>query len=248
MIIQCPDCGYAGRIPDSALGGSHLATCPRCRIRFSLHVTPAGPGGNDPGGLAIPDEEEVDQNGPGSSSYELRAISDDDEDTRDGHSDEFNAEIRRAGSNLLALPGPASSDFPEAPTQAAGTSFPAALQPVVESEGTDPWYAPILQLWGIVLMVWAALVLGRDLPALFLPSERATSNGQVVWTVISVLLLVAGAAGLFVAVDFGRSLRAGLKSPVSRPGRWRRLFPLALTARWRRPWHRPPRRPQPVRP
>jgi hypothetical protein len=197
------------------------------------------------------DEAEVGQNDPGSSSYELRAISEDDDAGEDGTQDagsgEFYGDVRRASSKLLALPGPASSDLVDDSTHIAESSSSAGLQPVDASEGTDPWYARILHIWGIVLLVWAALVLGRDLPVLYFSPEPATSNGQLISTVISVLLLVAGAAGLFVAVDFGRSLRAGLKSPISRPARLRKLIPVALAARLRRPGHRPPRRPQPVR-
>src|SRR6516165_1522538 len=70
MIIQCPNCQFAGRIPGYAVDSPYNARCPRCRFRFELQAH-----------LAYPDHEMLagseHQGGPGSSSYELKAITDD---------------------------------------------------------------------------------------------------------------------------------------------------------------------------
>src|SRR5271157_2721045 len=70
MIIQCPNCRFSGRIPSYAMDSRYNATCPRCRFRFELHALLAD---RDVGMLA---ESELDS-GPGSSSYELKAITED---------------------------------------------------------------------------------------------------------------------------------------------------------------------------
>src|SRR5208337_2281147 len=67
MIIQCPNCRFSGRIPSYAVDSPYNATCPKCRVRFELHALLAE---RDVGMLA---ESELDS-GPGSSSYELKAI------------------------------------------------------------------------------------------------------------------------------------------------------------------------------
>ena len=36
MIIQCPKCGFSGRIPSYALDSPHNAKCPHCKFRFEL--------------------------------------------------------------------------------------------------------------------------------------------------------------------------------------------------------------------
>src|SRR5208282_6798030 len=70
MIIQCPNCQFSGRIPSYAVDSPYNATCPRCRFRFELHALLANPV------VAMLAESEQDS-GPGSSSYELKAITED---------------------------------------------------------------------------------------------------------------------------------------------------------------------------
>ena len=239
MIIQCPDCGFSGRIPHSALGRSHHATCPKCRNKFTLR-TPAGAA--DPGGpRAFPpfDNAESAADDPGSSSYELRAITDDigagsgvvDTDSLAGT---IGSEAARAGDDLLDRPENAVSGLRE-------------ITPSPGSAVVDPWYSRLLQLWGIVLLIWAALILGRDLRRVTPSVGGSQATGHLLSTVIAVLLLVAGAAGLFMAVDFGRSLRAGVRPAASSQGPSRPAFSHPISMRFRRFWHRPSRRAQPVR-
>ena len=253
MIIQCPDCGFSGRIPDSALGTSHLATCPHCRFRFSLHVASSAPETVPPRASSISVEREVFRGDPGSSSYELKAISE------DSITDDYGGDTLARGSGLserrLGLPTPVDgkpipSGPAEGPKPVVAISSLAAREPIVGLEVPDPWYAPVLQVWGIVLLIWAAVVLGRDLLGLSPSAELSQGSGQVISTVISVLLLVAGAAGLFVAVDFGRSLRTGHKSPTFRRSRSKSILSMtqAIGGRVRRSWPRPPSRPEPIRP
>src|SRR5271166_2464463 len=70
MIIQCPNCRFSGRIPSYAVDSPYNATCPRCRFRFELSALLAD---RLVGMLA---ESELGSE-PGSSSYELKAITED---------------------------------------------------------------------------------------------------------------------------------------------------------------------------
>src|SRR5262245_19994807 len=78
MIIQCPNCGFSGRIPSYALGSPHNAKCPKCRFRFELGALFLEPVLEMPvtqpnSGLSV-DGQGGD---PVSSAYELKAITDD---------------------------------------------------------------------------------------------------------------------------------------------------------------------------
>jgi hypothetical protein len=253
MIIQCPDCGFSGRIPDSALGTSHLATCPHCRFHFSLHVASSATAAVPPRVSSTSVEREAFRGDPGSSSYELKAISEDS--IADDQAGDTLALRSGLSERRLALPTPIDqkpmpSGLAEGPEPVVAISSLAATEPIVGLEVPDPWYAPVLEVWGIVLLIWAAVVLGRDLSGLSPSAERSQGSGQVISTVISVLLLVAGAAGLFVAVDFGRSLRTGHKSPTFRRSRSKLILSIAqaIGGRVRRSWPRPPSSPEPIRP
>jgi len=99
-----------------------------------------------------------------------------------------------------------------------------------------------------VFLIWAALIVARGLFLQFIPGREPTSRFDAVSSVVSVLLLVPGAAFLFLLVDLGRYLR-GLRPPAPRmvrtrssaartvaqslpPSRfWSRLFQAASSAR-----------------
>src|SRR5271166_1943862 len=72
-----------------------------------------------------------------------------------------------------------------------------------------------------------------------LSGEGSQRNGHVITTVITVLLSVARAAAVLVAVDYGRSHRGDLRSPVARRERSQPASPPAISLRLRRSWHRP---------
>src|SRR5271157_2145984 len=144
MIIQCPNCQFSGRIPSYAVAGPHIARCPRCRFRFELNALLAD---RDVGMLAEPEPD----SGPGSSSYELKAITEDLEqpqpvaDRRDPWGDDPGA-IPSNGSGDDRV-DPARSSIS---TAAAPWETPAPSLSVLEAARAEPWYSRVLQVWGIV--------------------------------------------------------------------------------------------------
>ena len=211
MIIKCPNCGFSGRIPSYALGSPHSARCPKCAFRFELRAHSLQP---VPGMIAIEVGGNYSLDAPGSdpnsSAYELKAITEDfsaangwdtSEHTPEELADEpplqasqqiINGNPRATQASDRAIPLPSVSDLQAAPR--TGTA--------------DPWYSRVLQVWAIVLLIWAAVILGRSLFLMFLPGSNGPVAGDsLISTVVSVLLLVPGAAALFLLVDFGRYIR-----------------------------------------
>ncbi len=230
MIIQCPNCRFSGRIPSHALDSPHIARCPRCRFRFELLALLAGP---DVGMLA----ESNSVTGPGSSSYELKAITETHSvaDSRDPWENAEEA-IPFNGSGDARV-DPARSSLS---TAAAPWETPAPSPAVRDAAGAEPWYSRVLQLWGIVFLIWAAMIVARSLFLQFVPGSGPTSRSDAVSSVVSVLLLVPGAAALFLLVDLGRYIR-GLRPPTSREASAPSTSakPVSLTVRPGRSWSRP---------
>ena len=186
--------------------------------------------------------------GPGSSSYELKAIADDSgqaippADNDDPWEEpEPPPSFNGNGHGLLGL-APASSPDVEASWEKA---VPRGASGAFRE---DPWYSRVLQLWGIMFLVWAALIVGRCVFIQFGAGGGATNSTDVVSSIVSVMLLVPGAAGLFLLVDLGRYIRGLRPGPQGnpkaapdlarpeplgyRPGRvWNRLFHGAFSAR-----------------
>lgn len=209
MIIKCPNCLFSGRVPSYAVDSPYNARCPRCRFRFELHTLLAD---LDVRMLA----ESEPHSGPGSSSYELKAITDDlgQSDPAANRPDLWGDEQDEGapdGSNGGRL-DPVRSSFP---TAAAPWKTPAPAPAVSDVPGDEPWYSRVLQVWGIVFLMWAAMIVVRSLFLLFFPGSDTTSHSAVVPSVVSVLLLVPGAAALFLLVDLGRYIR-GLQPPPPR--------------------------------
>jgi hypothetical protein len=76
-----------------------------------------------------------------------------------------------------------------------------------------------------LLLIWAGLIVVQSLYRLRLAESSVASGSEVITAVISVLLLTAGAGGLFWLVDMGRQLRTSRshsdlagESPPSRTG------------------------------
>ena len=230
MIIQCPNCRFSGRIPSHAVDSPHIARCPKCRFRFELLALLADP---DVGMLA----ESESVTGPGSSSYELKAIT-------ETHSV---AESRDPWENAEeAIPFNGSGDARVDParsslsTAAAPWETPAPSLAVRDAAGAEPWYSRVLQLWGIVFLIWAAMIVARSLFLQFVPGSGPTSRSDAVSSVVSVLLLVPGAAALFLLVDLGRYIR-GLRPPTPREASTPSTSakPVSLNLRPGRSWSRP---------
>ena len=210
MIIKCPNCQFSGRIPSYAVDSPHAARCPRCRFRFELHAHLA-----DPDVVLLVESEPDD--GPGSSSYELKAIT-------DGLGRTDPAADRRDpwGDNQAAVPFNGSGDAPLDParssflTAAAPRETPAPALAVPMTAGAEPWYSRVLEAWGIVFLIWAAMIVARGLFLQFVPASGPTGRSDAVSSLISVLLLVPGAGGLFLLADLGRYIRGLGPPPASK--------------------------------
>ena len=155
-------------------------------------------------------ESELDLD-PGSSSYELKAMTETHSvaDSRDPWENDEEA-IPFNGSGDARV-DPARSSLTAA---RLGKHQPLFLA-VWDAAGSEPWYSRVLQLWGIVFLTWAAMIVARSLFLQFVPGSGPTSRSDAVSSVVSVLLLVPGAAALFLLVDLGRYIR-GLRPPTSR--------------------------------
>jgi hypothetical protein len=90
---------------------------------------------------------------------------------------------------------------------APATLPPAYQQPVALGSAIDPWYSRVLEAWGVFLLIWAAIIVGRSLLSLLARTDGQAAGNEIVSAVFSVLLLVPGAAGLFLLVDVGRYIR-----------------------------------------
>ena len=73
----------------------------------------------------------------------------------------------------------------------------------------------MLQVWGIVFLIWAAMIVARSLFLQFVPGSGPTSRSNAVSSVVSVLLLVpapppSSCWSIWAAtfVDFGRQIHA----------------------------------------
>jgi len=217
MIIQCPNCDFSGRIPSYALGSPHNAKCPKCLFRFELRARlleqelgmPVSEGGLDVPRAAL-------ESDPSSSAYELKAITEDfgtesEWDSPEDLWDDFASKRPTPTNERIAL---RVSNSTQASHPAVSSHSPANLQPTPPPGTTDPWYSRVLQVWAIVLLLWAAVILGRSLYLMFIAgSNRPEGSADLITTVVSVLLLVPGAAALFLLVDFGRYIR-DLRSPA----------------------------------
>jgi hypothetical protein len=237
MIIQCPNCGFWGKIPKYAVAIPQYARCLRCRHHFELasHL----PGGLR-GELALPSPEVAversgtgDADDPGSSSYELKAITADADteleagDIKEPWEEEkedapAKGEARRlSGVSMTAVPIPGTI-----------ASIRLRLASVFAAGPADPWYSRVLQAWGIFFLAWALLILVRSVHSLLTVPDLAAEGRDILSSVVSVLLLVPGAAGLFLLVDLGRYIRrlsrgstgledAPVKPPAEAAGRQR---------------------------
>lgn len=193
--------------------------------------------------------ESEPQGGADASSYELKAITDDlgqqgpAANRRDTWEDEQDEGAFNESGDVRVDPIRSPSS-----TVAGPWETPAPTIAVSEAVGVEPWYSRVLQAWGVVFLVWAAMIVARALFLEFFSGSEPMSRSEPVSSVVSVLLLVPGAAALFLLVDLGRYIR-GLRpssptnasttspsaSPFSlklRPSRsWSRLFQAASSAR-----------------
>lgn len=207
MIIECPNCGFSGRIPRYAVTVPHLARCLRCRHQFEPIVRfPASLGADVPNGSPAA----ARGGDPGASSYELKAIAEElgtGVETRGGQ-DPWAEGSDPWDEHDDVVPAPSKEDAP--PVRASVLTHLLRLGTVARREPglVDPWYARILQAWGIFFLLWAAGIVGANLLYLAKAESIAIAGRETIWSVLSVLLLVPGAAGVFLLVDAGRLVRS----------------------------------------
>jgi hypothetical protein len=220
MIIQCPNCGFWGKIPKYAVAIPHYARCLRCRHQFELASHLTGGSRNVPA-LASPEvavERRDASHGddPGSSFYELKAITADADadvapsDVKDSWDEE--ADEAPADGEPGPAPGVATTNVPIPATIATLRLRMASL---LVAGPADPWYSRVLQGWGIFFLVWALLIVVRSVHGLLTVTDVAAQGREMLSSVVSVLLLVPGSAGLFVLVDLGRYIRRLARGPAA---------------------------------
>jgi hypothetical protein len=193
MIIACPNCGVPGRIPSGALGSSLVARCPRCRSRFEL-----GPMSPRVLWAAADEAGSADQGSdPNASSYELKAIEGDPsapplQEAGQGPANAAGQHLSSGNATILAVA-----------TAAASLSGVSGLA----SCPNEPWYSRVLQAWGVVFLAWAGVLLLRSVYLTATAGGQPGTVTEIVAATIAVVLLVPGAAGLFLLVDLGRYIR-----------------------------------------
>jgi hypothetical protein len=239
MIIQCPNCGFSGRVPKRVFDIPHQARCKRCQHLFDLNrlvdVVPSMP--SPPSWISHLDPAQANHalaDASSSSSYELKAITDDfglmkeAEDPEDEWPDRDHDPYRRAAAKLIEASRQARA--PEA-LPAGPRSLPQACQqPMALGSAIDPWYSRVLEAWGVFLLIWAAIIVGRSLLSLLARTDGQAAGNEIVSAVFSVSLLVPGAAGLFLLVDVGRYVRdLRIHSPAAIEGQPGKGGPAHLT-------------------
>ena len=191
---------------------------------------------------------------PSSSSYELPAIDDDGrtqigafaaEDLA-GERDRERIDRRESGMELLEQPVPLSTDTAHRAETARAPSPAVDAARALGARAGEPWQMRLLQLWGIILLLWAAFIVARDLLSMTPESQASSPGGRLTQAVLSVLLLVAGAAGLFLAVEYGRSLCAGRRIPRECASQLRPAFPLGIRNRLRQSLRPGQRKAEPI--
>jgi hypothetical protein len=209
MMIQCPNCGFIGGVPGHVTARHRNARCPKCQFRFGLTANlerpalalPALPGPLPHAALAVVSDEE--QN-PGSSFYVLQAITEENWEPARAEGSSGIREVEHPEQSNRDSSAPAAlGDAPLSDPAAAG----AGARAVAPARTRDPWYARVLQGWGVVLLVWAGLLLFRNLSRILAGAGDSARDAELIPTVLAVLLLVPSAAGLFLLVDLGRFIR-----------------------------------------
>jgi hypothetical protein len=135
MLLQCPDCGRKGKLPDDLLMSAHTVRCRRCRAKFTIVPVPHRAAAFPPGSASRPrgsahsaqiggtlgrlssealfsgedDDSLPEEPGPGDSQYDMAGFF---EEEGGGSNNEMPA--YRAAGGLREAPGsfePASTEL-----------------------------------------------------------------------------------------------------------------------------------------
>lgn len=192
MIIECPQCGFSGRVPDHATRIPHQARCPKCRYRFDIgdpdvqHPEPVE---------AILADLRHDQArprlDPSDSSYELDPIVAGPDDPWEGPWSDGPDEPRaRAGDAFLTIRRPAGRP----PGWAVRALRPSTLR------------LRVFQAWAILFLAGAAAIGLRTAVAASRFDDDRFFSWDLLRPVAAVVLLVCAAALICLSVDVSRRL------------------------------------------
>jgi hypothetical protein len=219
MIIQCPSCGFSGRVPNYVAAVPHHARCPKCKFRFDLGALVS----RIPESIDAPPHVELRHDlrrprlDPSSSSYEIEALtedfSDSDADRGEDWDDDWNGSTDRDDTFApIALPIAPPPHLPKSDGRftAPPLERDASLSPVA-----TPWHYRLFQAWAILFILWALLIGCRAVLATINRDEAFLFSKESLWPVASVVLLVTSAAGLFSLMDLSRRFAAPANANTS---------------------------------
>ncbi|MDG3005228.1 zinc-ribbon domain-containing protein [Paludisphaera mucosa] len=204
MIIECPHCGFSGRVPDHAALAPHQARCPKCRSRFDIgdpDVQVAEPVGRPD----LRHDLTRPRLDPSDSSYELDPLGDglgpldswDDAWDVDPEADPAHA------NGTLAAAAPAVDRRPSPWVY-------LALRPWV-------WRIRLFQAWAVIFLLAAAVILVRTALAVARFDDARFFSNELLRPIAAVVLLVSAAALLCLSVDVSRRLARSTYAPNSPP-------------------------------
>jgi len=209
MIIQCPSCGFSGRVPGYAATVPHHARCPKCQFRFSI---------GDRAAQVVDPLDGVSRHDlrhdltrprldPSSSSYEIKALTDDfpedDEDEREWGED-WEGAIETDDDPPTAWPVELPPFLRKGNEPLSGVNDGRRSQASVDPTS---WYSRLYQAWAVLFIAWAAIIGFRAIAATISRGEDFLFSMPLIWPVASVVLLVTASAGLFLMIDFNRRLQ-----------------------------------------
>jgi hypothetical protein len=210
MILECPHCGFSGRLPDHAKPTAHRARCPKCRCGFDI--------GDFAGDPEAPDSLDRSPLASSDSSYELDPIVAGPDDPWDGPwSDGPDGD-------------PWDDPWPEDP----GAARPPAARPTLAgrrlvgrpSDRIVRAFRPsmlrirLFQAWAVAFMIAAAAIGARTAVAAWRFDDARFFSAELLRPVAAVVLLVGAAALICLSVDISRRLSwltYGRSAPIAHP-------------------------------
>jgi hypothetical protein len=232
MMIQCPNCGFSGRIPNYAFAIPHHARCPECRHQFELGWELSGISVKKAAATVEAPSDKTNgrrSDDPSSSSYEIKAVTDDLGDSSSNGSAGYSwgdlqddGQFEEIVQHWPVAARANASRRPESLEDEAVERSTTGRKPT--RDATEPWHWRVLQGWGVFFLAWATLIAACSLYNTLFPVTPPGFRTELITAVISVLLLVPGAAGLFLLVDLARYIR-GLSPTTPMPHEHRNLHP-----------------------
>lgn len=228
MIIECPTCGFSGRVPNYVAAVPHHARCPKCRQRFDLaELVSQSPGAIEEGTRRdLRHDLTRPRLDPSSSSYEIEALTDDFDSDDEQHA----SRSHEWDDDWDGAIDPDEDDAAVAPSAARAVKLPGFLlsgagstrEPMVERDRAaatvaTPWRLRLFEAWAILFIVWAALIGSRAILATVSRDQDFLFSTATIWPVASVVLLVTASAGLFLLIDLSRRFAAPTPDAVLTP-------------------------------